>query len=460
MGTNPLAGSAAVQLGQRLRRARLARNMTQSEVAQKQFSVSYISAVERGQISPSLGALEKLAERLEVPLADLVRTEEPLHVPPTAAGERLDGSGERDEVEHRLREAQILARQGNASAALEILGRMHVKSLTQREQALRHWHVAVAYLDLGQPDEARREMQEALPLAEQLGDTELRARLHNELGNVYHAMQRHQLASNHYREAFASSGHEAGHETAQDPTFRLNVLYNLGSEASLLGDFDTAVQYLDEAAHLAQEVLDPEQLAAAYYALSVAASGQHDSRRAKQYAMRSLAAYEDAGIRRLTARVYSRLGRAQAHAGNAESALANLDAAYEMAGKQRDQQALAEAKRGQATVYLSQGDVKQAASAAKEALDIAQALDDVQRAESLLVQARVLEAQNAVDGARKAYEEAIALHEAADATHALSDAYKQFSDFLERCGDSTHALELLKKAWALRERVGVSASSA
>src|SRR6185437_10345823 len=66
------APGTAIQLGQRLRRARLARNMTQSEVAQKQFSVSYISAVERGQIRPSLGALERLAERLEVPLADLV----------------------------------------------------------------------------------------------------------------------------------------------------------------------------------------------------------------------------------------------------------------------------------------------------------------------------------------------------------------------------------------------------
>src|SRR5215467_6544108 len=94
----------AVRLGQRLRQARLARNMTQSEVAQKQFSVSYISAVERGQIRPSLGALEKLAERLEVPLADLVRADEPVILPPTTAG-RVDASSERDEIEQRLREA-------------------------------------------------------------------------------------------------------------------------------------------------------------------------------------------------------------------------------------------------------------------------------------------------------------------------------------------------------------------
>src|SRR5260370_9997568 len=64
--------TSTMRLGQRLRRARLARNLTQGEVARNQFSVSYVSAVERGQIRPSLGALEKLAERLQVPLTDLL----------------------------------------------------------------------------------------------------------------------------------------------------------------------------------------------------------------------------------------------------------------------------------------------------------------------------------------------------------------------------------------------------
>ena len=73
--------AAAVRLGQRLRKARLARNLTQSEVAQQRFSVSYISAVERGQIRPSLGALEKLSERLRVPLSDLLRDDGDIEIP-------------------------------------------------------------------------------------------------------------------------------------------------------------------------------------------------------------------------------------------------------------------------------------------------------------------------------------------------------------------------------------------
>src|SRR5579885_3280135 len=209
MAVNGGPQGPAVQLGQRLRRARLARNMTQSEVAQKQFSVSYISAVERGQIRPSLGALERLAERLEVPLADLVRADEPTIPPSSLAASRVDASTERDEIEQRLREAEILTRQGNAEAAIDSLQRMTLKMLTQREQAEWHRHAALAYLALGRADEARREVQEAMPLAEQLGDVELRERLRNELGNAYHAMHRYQLAMNQYRETWEAIEREA-----------------------------------------------------------------------------------------------------------------------------------------------------------------------------------------------------------------------------------------------------------
>src|SRR5579859_1879410 len=67
--------SPTSQIGQRVRRARLSRNLTQSELAKGDFSVSYISAVERGQIRPSLGALERLATRLQVPLSELLTAE-------------------------------------------------------------------------------------------------------------------------------------------------------------------------------------------------------------------------------------------------------------------------------------------------------------------------------------------------------------------------------------------------
>lgn len=50
----------APTLDRALRRRRLNRDETQSETAGRQFSVSYMSAVERGQINPSIGALQRI----------------------------------------------------------------------------------------------------------------------------------------------------------------------------------------------------------------------------------------------------------------------------------------------------------------------------------------------------------------------------------------------------------------
>src|SRR5579864_3389134 len=118
-----------VRLGQRLRRARLARNLTQGEVAKNQFSVSYVSAVERGQIRPSLGALEKLAERLHVPLTDLLNEAHSDQSFSSLSTERRESSTDRwrEEVESRLYEAQRDLGDGrpeSVAEALETLNRL------------------------------------------------------------------------------------------------------------------------------------------------------------------------------------------------------------------------------------------------------------------------------------------------------------------------------------------------
>src|SRR5437588_13079116 len=64
-------------VGARLREARLAKKYTQSQLAQKDFSVSYISAIERGQIHPSLRALEIFALRLGLSSKDLLTPQSP-----------------------------------------------------------------------------------------------------------------------------------------------------------------------------------------------------------------------------------------------------------------------------------------------------------------------------------------------------------------------------------------------
>src|SRR5215471_10032856 len=98
-------------VGARLREARLARRYTQSQLAQPDFSVSYVSAIERGQIHPSLRALEIFAQRLGISSTDLLLKQ---------TGQALQVFSEKDAVnekeqdtELQLIEAQLLILQGD-----------------------------------------------------------------------------------------------------------------------------------------------------------------------------------------------------------------------------------------------------------------------------------------------------------------------------------------------------------
>ncbi len=439
-----------VRLGQRLRQARLARNLTQSEVAQNQFSVSYISAVERGQIRPSLGALEKLSERLQVPVADLLRVDEGIAagVLPRAEFFPLGPGAERDEVEVQLRESQILMQQGQPQQAIQILTALRSRGLSPREQALVGWRLGQCYVALKHGDQARAEAQEALVLAERLNDPELRERVRLALAESLGLVNKHQAALDQLR--LAREAIESG--AVRDPVFRLDVLYLMGSSQWQLGDLEGAIATLSEAAATANDVLIPERIGALYAQLADQYRVAGDGRRARLYATHSLAAYEDAANRRLARQVLTRLGRAYAQTGQVREATALLENARERAELQQDPRALAETLSALAGIYLKEQRTDDAARAAQQAIEFAESVKDaVLQAEAQLVLAQVLEAKNDEGGAERNFEEAIRRLRAADAIYPLSDAYAQYSAFLERRGNSKKALEILKQAWQLRE---------
>jgi len=188
----------AQRLGNRLRQARLRLNMTQSEVAAAHFSVSYISAVERGQIRPSLGALEVLSERLEVPLEDLLGN---APIAGAAAGVTRDQAADRrqEEAESRLSAALALSYQRKYQASIDAIRQIALSHLPTARALEARRLLAFNYIELGRGDDARREALEGITVAERNGDEEARARLRNELGNAYLLTRRNQLALEQYK---------------------------------------------------------------------------------------------------------------------------------------------------------------------------------------------------------------------------------------------------------------------
>jgi len=121
-------------LGERLRDARYAAHLTQEGLAGKTFSKSYISAVERGKMTPSISALRLLADRLGVTLAYLLGEQE-LESP----GDQEQPPGI-DEFAQRLDEAEQLLRGKDTAAALERLGSQETAAAFGiANQARWHW---------------------------------------------------------------------------------------------------------------------------------------------------------------------------------------------------------------------------------------------------------------------------------------------------------------------------------
>lgn len=166
-------------LGERLRTARYARKMTQQELAREAFSNSYISAVERDKMTPSLPALRLLAERLSVSLTYLLGEQNlPLSSP----------SPEEDPLARRLDEAESLLHQGNPAAALEWLGTQEAGAdPRQRHQTRWNWLYGWASLQQYREQEAIVALEQGLAASQASEDRRSVGHMYFTLANAHTA---------------------------------------------------------------------------------------------------------------------------------------------------------------------------------------------------------------------------------------------------------------------------------
>src|SRR6185437_2541807 len=145
-------------LGDRIREARIHEGMTQGELAGTDYSVSYISAIERNKIRPSLRALSWLASRLNMNLSDLLSVEVPI---------ATDFAGvpvAEDEAQAAIVQAQIDIAAHNYESARDRLQKVRdgVKSPSQRIQV--NLLFGEACVELGHGDDAKDALEQNLIL--------------------------------------------------------------------------------------------------------------------------------------------------------------------------------------------------------------------------------------------------------------------------------------------------------
>src|SRR6266487_353302 len=245
-------------VGAKIRMMRLARKMTQSQLAKPDFSISYISAIERGQIQPSLRALAILASRLGLPSTQPLTsgaTED------TANDFLLRGSRHLDEVvELELLEPQVAIQQDAIQEAIELLQQLATKNLRQQQQARLHYLLGRAYQQIRQYGESKGHLLKAAQLAQECGDNYISVHVYSLLGSVY-------AATRNYEEAFASYQRCLQLLTSNQlpsPLLMAQVYSSLGEHYLRLNQYDTAKEMLQRAAMEIADLATTEQRQGVY----------------------------------------------------------------------------------------------------------------------------------------------------------------------------------------------------
>jgi tetratricopeptide (TPR) repeat protein len=420
-------------LGQRLREARVARGLTQSQLADSRFSKQYVSQLERDQLRPTDETLHWLAKRLEIDPAYL------------ATG--VDGR-QRDRVESVVARAEAAVESHDYAEAIELLV----------------------------------EVEEALP-SDAAADLELRALLAESWARMYIGEMREALPLL-----------TRAREIAEDPVFsdvdRAEVLFRLGccryrltsvstalalfTEALELAeqsgipcdrlrsrifgwrsrcyrrqrDWEAAREDVERALELAEALDDPRATADAQFLGALIAERRGQWVAARAYAERAKSLYEQVEDRANTGKLLTTLGGLTFLLGKPDESIPLFKRAFAVALEVGSDADAAQAVSSLAQVHLRTGQVELAEEQARHALELladrVDFIDEIGNAQlvlgrSLLEQGRLEEAAEKFRAAEASFDQL------SSASHKAAAWTAQAELAVER-GDRDAAITLYQRA--------------
>ncbi len=423
-------------LGDRLREARMREGMTQGELAGTDYSVSYISAVERNKIRPSLRALAWLASRLNMNLSDLLAVDIPVST--DYAGAPVGD----DEAQSAIAQSQIDIAARNYQATYERLRKIRegVKSPAQRIQL--NLLFGEACVALGKGDEAKDALEQNLILTREI-DPVMQEISRNVLGLAYAQLSMNMMALESHRQCLTA----IDSHIVRDPSFELAVLNNLGADYLQLGQTDEAIRTFERAAQLGQQMLTPQALAELYW--KVSADSRHDGNlaQAQRYADMAAEHLRVSQNRQIFANIQSNLGLAYAERNDNDRAEATLQQARKVAENNGDAMSASTALATLSRVQLARNETDKALESARAALTSAeQAQNNEALGRAHLALGEALSADGNGAEADTHFSQGLALLEKAGSQVELTRAYEHYADLLAQRGDTKKAFEFLKKA--------------
>lgn len=434
-------------VGAKLRAARQARKFTQSQLAQPDFSVSYISAIERGQIHPSLRALEILAARLGLTAADLL----PKHgqegtgeISPENEAQRSD-----EEIELLFLEAQITIRQGEPQSAITLLQGLISKNLSKRQEIHLRYLLGWAYFSLARLQEGENMLSEAAQLAKE-SDDPLNPRILNLQGLVYASMHNNIQGLQLQQYCLELLQKEQPHET-----FLLAQVYvNIGLHYSHLEQFNKAIEMFQQALAIMHTLNDSDSLKSIYWSIAQHYIEAQEYQWATYYEYKWLQVDAQEQQNTLRSEIYHYLGRAMMKS-DQENAHFYLEQALQDVDTTQNELTQASIRVHSAEWLLTQGNTEQANEYVQQAqTQAAQYGDTMIAADAFLLQGRIAYQEQDYAAGDRYFEAGLSILERLGAHEELIDQSACYAQFLEDRGEVQKAIIFWKKAYSYRQKSG------
>jgi tetratricopeptide (TPR) repeat protein len=424
---------ARPSLGERVRQLRIARGLTQTELAGERFSKEYVSQIERGKTRPTGETIEWLAARLGVDRTFL---------------ETGVSSSERERVESVIARAEASIEDSGYPEALEELAQLApaLATIAAPELELRALLAeAWARMYQGEVRKALDVLDRARGLAESPGFTDVeRAEVLYRLGCCRYKLNSISTAVALYSEALELA------TRSELPSDRLRShIYEWRSRCyRRQRDWEAAREDVEHALELAEGLNDRHTIGHVYFQASLIAERTGHWVLARSYAERAKAIYEELRDQANVGKLLNEIGALNFQLGKPDDAVKYLKEAFKVLIDVGDDTDAGRVVSSLAQVHLRTGKPALAEDQARQALELLDGrvdhIDEIGNAQ--LVLGRALLEQERLEDAEAAFDAAEASFDQLSSASHRAAAWIAKGDLAARRGDDRRSAALYRRA--------------
>ncbi len=427
------AAPARISLGDRVRQLRIARGLTQTDLAGDRFSKEYVSQIERGKTRPTAETIEWLAARLGVDSTFL---------------EIGVSSSERARVESVIVRAEASIEQADYAEALEALDKLEpdLAAVAAPELELRAILASAwARLYLGEVRRAIEDLDRGRTIAESPSFSDVdRAEVLFRLATCRYKLNSISTALALYSQALDLV------ERSGLPADRLrsHVLQWRSRCYRRQRDWEAAREDVERALELAEGLNDRSTMANAYFQASLVAERTGHWVVARSHAEKARGIYEELRDQSNVGKLLNEIGALNFQLGKPEDAIAYLKESFKVLLDVGDDIDAARVISSLAQVHLRTGKVELAEEQARQALDMLRGredhIDEIGNAQ--LVLGRALLEQDKLEEAEEAFASSEASFDQLSSTSHRAATWIAQGDLLARRGDDRQAARQFRRA--------------